>query len=142
MRAAIRGARVAMTRNRMMADVATADVVVVNPTHVAVALKYEPDRGAPRVVAKGAGTIAAKIRERGRAAPRADGRGHAAGPGAVRRCEIGQEVPADLFKAVATVLALHHDAEAAAARPPACTARLRVARRGPCARRRRPPMPA
>ena len=43
----------------MMADVATADVVLVNPTHVAVALRYEPGSGAPRVVAKGAGAIAA-----------------------------------------------------------------------------------
>ena len=52
-----------MSRNRMMAEIATADVVVVNPTHVAVALRYDPSRGAPRVVAKGADHIAAKIRE-------------------------------------------------------------------------------
>jgi flagellar biosynthetic protein FlhB len=41
----------AMSRNRMMADIAQADVVVVNPTHVAVALRYEPGKGAPRVLA-------------------------------------------------------------------------------------------
>ena len=51
-----------MSRNRMMADVADADVVLVNPTHVAVALRYDPAKGAPRVVAKGGGEVAAKIR--------------------------------------------------------------------------------
>src|SRR3712207_7804391 len=45
-----RATQMAMSRNRMMAEVATADVLLVNPTHVAVALKYEADRGAPRVV--------------------------------------------------------------------------------------------
>ena len=39
------------------------DVLLVNPTHVAVALKYDPEKGAPRVVAKGAGEVAAKLRE-------------------------------------------------------------------------------
>ena len=43
---------------------AATSVVVVNPTHVAVALRYDPVRGAPRVLAKGSGTIAAKIREK------------------------------------------------------------------------------
>ncbi len=53
----------AMARNRQMADVPTADVVMVNPTHVAVALRYDPAKGAPRVIAKGQGPIATKIRE-------------------------------------------------------------------------------
>ena len=52
-----------MSRNRMMAEVAEADVLLVNPTHYAVALKYDPAKGAPRVVAKGAGEVAAKLRE-------------------------------------------------------------------------------
>src|SRR3712207_7836554 len=59
-----RSTQMAMSRNRMMAEVATADVLLVNPTHVAVALRYEADRGAPRVVAKGADEVAAKLRER------------------------------------------------------------------------------
>src|SRR3954466_9040517 len=59
----IRAKQMAMARNRQMADVPTADVVLVNPTHVAVALRYEPEKGAPRVIAKGRGAIAAKIRE-------------------------------------------------------------------------------
>ena len=64
LKGAIRARQLAASRNRMIADVSTADVVLVNPTHVAVALRYEPELGAPRVVARGAGAIAAKIRER------------------------------------------------------------------------------
>ena len=59
----IRQRQLAMSRNRMMAEVANADVVMVNPTHVAVALRYEPGTGAPRVIAKGKGHVASKIRE-------------------------------------------------------------------------------
>src|SRR2546429_9316852 len=59
----IRQRQVEMSRNRMMAAVAVSSVVVVNPTHIAVALEYRPELGAPRVVAKGQGVIAARIRE-------------------------------------------------------------------------------
>ena len=58
-----RARQMAMSRNRMIAAIGDADVVLVNPTHFAVALKYEPGKSAPRVVAKGAGHIAARIRE-------------------------------------------------------------------------------
>ncbi|GAB3684184.1 EscU/YscU/HrcU family type III secretion system export apparatus switch protein [Angustibacter aerolatus] len=100
-----RSMQMAMSRNRMMADIATADVVMVNPTHVAVALRYQPGRGAPVVVAKGAGVVAAKIRERAaehrvplvQDVPLARAL-HAA-------CEVGQEIPAELYGAVAQVLA-------------------------------------
>jgi flagellar biosynthetic protein FlhB len=105
----LKGARrsraLAMSRNRMMAEIATADVVVVNPTHVAVALRYDPARGAPRVVAKGADHIAARIREL------ADlHRVPMVSDIPLARtlhssCEIGQEIPAELYRAVATVLA-------------------------------------
>ena len=74
----------AAARNRMMADVPQADVVLVNPVHVVVALRYEADRGTPRVVAKGAGAVAARIREP-REQPGAAGRGRAARPGPARR---------------------------------------------------------
>src|SRR3954462_11786473 len=63
MKAHRRGLQMAMSRNRMMSDVKEADVLLVNPTHVAVALKYESAKGAPRVVANGADEIAAKLRE-------------------------------------------------------------------------------
>jgi flagellar biosynthesis protein FlhB len=105
----VRGARrsraLAMSRNRMMAEIATADVVVVNPTHVAVALRYDPSRGAPRVVAKGADHVAAKIREladRHRVPMVAD---VPLARTLHSSCEIGQEIPAELYRAVATVLA-------------------------------------
>jgi flagellar biosynthetic protein FlhB len=62
-KARIRQIRMERARRRMMAAVPKADVVVTNPTHYAVALKYEPGKmAAPRVVAKGADTIAARIR--------------------------------------------------------------------------------
>jgi flagellar biosynthetic protein FlhB len=101
----IRQRQRAMARNRMMADVPKADVVVVNPTHVAVALRYDPSKGAPRVLAKGSGTIAAKIRERAgehripmvQDVPLA--RALYAG------CDIGAEIPPEFYGAVARVLA-------------------------------------
>jgi flagellar biosynthetic protein FlhB len=104
-RSARRSRQMALRRNRMLRDVETADVVVVNPTHVAVALRYEPGRGAPRVVAKGADNIAAKIREvaeKNRVPMVSD---VPLARTLYKSCEIGQEIPADLFKAVATVLA-------------------------------------
>ena len=62
-----RSRALAMSRNRMMSTIADADVVMINPTHVAVALKYEPGRSAPRVVAKGSGEVARRIREKAEA---------------------------------------------------------------------------
>jgi flagellar biosynthetic protein FlhB len=60
----IRALRMERARKRMMAEVPTSDVVITNPTHYAVALKYESDKmAAPRVVAKGQDNIALKIRE-------------------------------------------------------------------------------
>jgi flagellar biosynthesis protein FlhB len=100
-----RARQMAMSRNRMMADVPLADVVIVNPTHVAVALRYDPARGAPRIVAKGGDHIAARIRaiaEENRIPMVAD---IPLARTLYGSCEIGQEIPADLYKAVATVLA-------------------------------------
>ena len=102
---AIRSRALAMSRNRMMADVADADVVLVNPTHVAVALKYDPARGAPRVVAKGADHIAARIRELAEEHRVPMVQDIPLARTLYATCEIGQEIPADLFQGVATVLA-------------------------------------
>jgi flagellar biosynthetic protein FlhB len=105
----IRGQRraraLAMARNRMMSDVPTADVVVVNPTHVAVALRYDPKRGAPRVVAKGADNVAAKIRELAEAHRVPMVRDVPLARTLHETCDIGQEIPPELYRAVATVLA-------------------------------------
>jgi flagellar biosynthetic protein FlhB len=100
-----RAAALAVSRNRMMADVATADVLLVNPTHVAVALRYEPERGAPRVVAKGADEIAAKLREKAAEARVPLVQDVPLARALHASCEIGQEVPPQLFTAVARVLA-------------------------------------
>ncbi|WP_229067914.1 flagellar biosynthesis protein FlhB [Actinoplanes sp. DH11] len=101
----IRARQMAMAQSRQMADVPTADVVVVNPVHVAVALRYEPEKGAPRVVAMGRGPLAAKIRELAN-----DNRVPMVQDVPLARslydsCEVGQEIPADFFGAVAKVLA-------------------------------------
>ncbi|GAB3630456.1 flagellar biosynthesis protein FlhB [Pandoraea terrae] len=92
-------------RRRMMADVPKADVIVTNPTHFAVALEYRDDMGAPRVLAKGTDLVAQRIREIGvehrvpilEAPPLARA--------LHRHVEIGQEIPAALYTAVAEVLA-------------------------------------
>ena len=100
-----RSRQLSMSRNRMIAAVAGADVVLVNPTHFAVAIKYEPGKSAPRIVAKGAGQIAARIREQAgtdkvpivKDIPLTRAL-HAA-------CELGDEIPLELYTAVARVLA-------------------------------------
>jgi flagellar biosynthesis protein FlhB len=105
MKAHRRATQMAMSRNRMMAEVAEADVLLVNPTHVAVALKYEAARGAPRVVAKGAGEVATKLRERALEARVPLVQDIPLARALHASCDIGQEVPAQLFTAVARVLA-------------------------------------
>jgi flagellar biosynthesis protein FlhB len=106
LKARIRSQQREMARRRMMAEVPKADVVVTNPTHFAVALKYDRDRmGAPQVVAKGTSLVAQKIRELAvenrvpilEAPPLARA--------LHRHAEIGDQVPAALYTAVAEVLA-------------------------------------
>ncbi|MFZ6748396.1 flagellar biosynthesis protein FlhB [Undibacterium sp. Ren11W] len=105
-KAKIRQQQREMARRRMMSEVPTADVIVTNPTHFAVALKYkEGGLGAPRVVAKGADAVAAKIRELGKenniplleAPPLARA--------LFTHTELGDEIPEGLYAAVAEVLA-------------------------------------
>lgn len=95
-----------MARKRMMADVPKADVVVTNPTHIAIAIKYDREKGnAPIVVAKGAGHIAEKIREiaRKHGVPVLENKPLART--LHKTVKVGMEIPADLYKAVAEVLA-------------------------------------
>jgi len=105
LRSILRSRALAISRNRMMADVPSADVVVVNPTHVAVALRYEANKGAPRVVAKGADHVAARIRELAEQHRVPMVQDVPLARTLYSACEIGQEIPADLYQAVATVLA-------------------------------------
>ncbi len=102
----IRQTQQEIASRRMMAEVPKADVVVTNPTHFAVALRYDQEgMRAPRVVAKGADLMAAQIRERARAA----GVPLFAAPPLARALyystRVDQEIPAGLYVAVAHVLA-------------------------------------
>jgi len=94
-----------MSQRRMMEDVPTADVVITNPTHVSVALSYADRSGAPKVVAKGRDFVALRIRE---VAIRHDVPLFEAPPLAralYATTEVGNEIPGDLYLAVARVLA-------------------------------------
>lgn len=104
-KSAIRSRQLAMSRNRMIADVPQADVVMVNPTHVAVALRYQPERGAPVVVARGAGVVATRIREVAAEHDVPLVRDVPLTRALYTATEVGQEIPPQLFAAVAQVLA-------------------------------------
>ncbi len=104
-KAAIRRRQVKMSRMRMMAEVGRADVVIVNPVHVAVALRYDPGKGAPRVVAKGADEVAAAIREEAAKHDVPIVEDVPLARTLWQVCDIDDEIPADLFEAVARVLA-------------------------------------
>jgi len=95
-----------MSRTRMLTSVTSADLVVMNPTHYAVALKYdERAMAAPRVVAKGADLLALKIRDLAREARVPVLQAPPLARALWAHCEVEQEVPAALFAAVAQVLA-------------------------------------
>jgi flagellar biosynthetic protein FlhB len=102
---AIRSRQMSISRNRMIGMVSASDVVIVNPTHYAVALKYESARGAPEVVAKGTGDVAKRIREKAEE----HGVPIVREPVLTRTiywaCDLGQVIPADLYEAVAQLLA-------------------------------------
>lgn len=100
-----RSVQLAASRNRMMAEIPKADVVMVNPTHVAVALRYQAERGAPVVVARGAGVIAARIRELATEHDVPLVQDVPLARALYASTEVGQEIPAELFAAVAQVLA-------------------------------------
>jgi flagellar biosynthesis protein FlhB len=104
-KARIRRIRVMRARKRMMAKVPTATVVVTNPTHYAVALAYDrANNPAPRIVAKGLDSLAARIRE----VAEANGVPVVANPllaRALHRFDIDTEIPAEHYKAVAEIIA-------------------------------------
>lgn len=94
-----------MSERRMMADIPQADVIVVNPTHYAVALKYDDTRmRAPIVVAKGVDEVAAKIREIAGTANVPIFEAPPLARALHRSVRIGDEIPANLYLAVAQVL--------------------------------------
>lgn len=109
----IRALQREMARRRMMTEVPKADVVVTNPTHFSVALKYDAAKmGAPMVVAKGRGELALKIRE----IANEHGVPLLEAPPLARalykHCELEQSIPAALYTAVAEVMAYVYQLDA------------------------------
>jgi flagellar biosynthetic protein FlhB len=104
-RGAIRKRQIQQAKTRMLADVPTADVVVVNPTHFAVALRYDGSLPAPEVVARGADHVAAAIR----AVAEEHGVPIVSNPPLARTLyrdvDLGRTIPEELFAGVAEVLA-------------------------------------
>ncbi len=125
---------------RMLREVPRADVVVTNPTHVAVAIRYDrSSMAAPRVVAKGEGYIAQRIREVAMENAVAVVERPELARGLYGAVEIGQEIPQEFYKAVAELLAYVYRL-AGGARPAASRRQPPPAnRRPPPAARRRPP---
>lgn len=106
LKGAMRRKQVSLSRSRMMAAVAGADVVVTNPTHFAVALRYEPSRGhAPRVVAKGADEVARRIREEAQIYGVPIVEDPPLARAVFGACDLDAVVPAELYVAVARLLA-------------------------------------
>jgi len=102
----IRTTQLEMARKRMMAAVPEADVVVTNPTHISVALKYDRDKShAPIVVAKGADNLAAKIREIAKKSDVPLVENKPLARTLYKSVEVGDVVPANLFRAIAEILA-------------------------------------
>ncbi len=102
----VRQAQMDMAGRRMMESVPDADVVIVNPTHFSVALKYDPKKdGAPIMVASGADHLAFRIRE----VARSEGVPIVSSPALARSLyrfgKVDQEIPTGLFVAVAQILA-------------------------------------
>lgn len=95
-----------LMKQRVRDAVRTADVVVTNPTHFAVALKYDPEKNAaPIVVAKGADVLAAKIKEFAKEDRIPIVPNIRLARALYKQCEVGDTVPRELFAAVAEVLA-------------------------------------
>jgi flagellar biosynthetic protein FlhB len=93
-------------RRRMLTDVESATTVLVNPTHISVALRYRPGVDvAPVIVAIGRGAVAKRIRERAQEHRVPVVRAVSLARALEKHCEIGDEVPSQLFEAVARVLA-------------------------------------
>lgn len=101
----IRQQQRAVARRRMMAKVPTATVVVTNPTHYAVAIDWKEGMRAPRVVAKGTGEVAQRIKDLARAAGVPLLEAPPLARALNRHVELDAEVPAALYQAVAQVLA-------------------------------------
>lgn len=95
-----------VSQRRMMQDVPKADVVITNPTHFAVALKYEPERSAPYVVAKGADYVAKKIKDVARESGVEIVENKPLARMLYHNVDVGAEIPPELYRAVAEILSV------------------------------------
>lgn len=105
LKARVRSMQQQMARKRMMAEVPKADVIITNPTHLSVAISYQREKmDAPRIVAKGADHLAFRIREiaKENRVPIIENKPVAR---ALYKQEIGEEIPEEMFTAVAEILA-------------------------------------
>lgn len=107
-----------LVRGRMLSDVPKASVVVTNPTHYAVALQYEQDMAAPRIVAMGTDLLALKIREVATAARVPVLEAPPLARALYRHGDVGAQVPVELYTAVAQVLAWVYRLRNAVQAPP------------------------
>ena len=108
----IRRIQRAMARRRMMADVPNADVIITNPTHYAIALSYKMDSmEAPKVIAKGVGFLAQKIKELAQEHEIPQVENKPLARALYKSVEIGEYIPAHLYKAVAEILAYIYKAK-------------------------------
>lgn len=105
MRAFIKQRQRAVARQRMMAEVPQADVVITNPTELAVAVKYERKMRAPKVIAKGARLIAQRIKSIAKEHDIPVVEDKPLAQLLFKSVEVGQEIPPTLYKAVAEILA-------------------------------------
>lgn len=106
LKARVRSIQREMARKRMMKDVPLADVIVTNPTHIAVALKYDAEKmAAPRVVAKGADLVAQRIKEVARKHNIPLVENVPLARALHKSVKIGGTVPRNLYQAIAEVLA-------------------------------------
>jgi len=96
----------------MMKEVPKADVVITNPTHYAVAIKYEPEkRSAPYVLAKGADFMAKRIKEIAKENKIQTVENKPLAQALYNNVDVGEAIPPDLYKAVAEVLAFVYNLE-------------------------------
>ncbi|MTI65707.1 MAG: flagellar biosynthesis protein FlhB [Firmicutes bacterium] len=101
-----------MAMNRMISEVPSSDVVITNPTHLAVAIRYDTDKDdAPKVIAKGADFIAKQIREAANESDIPIIENKPLARTLYKQVEIDEEIPMELYQAVAEILALVYEME-------------------------------
>ncbi len=111
-KARIKKIQMEMAQKRMMAEIPTADVVITNPTHYAVALRYNKEReNAPRVIAKGIDNMALKIKEIARAHEIQIVENPPLARELYAKCDLDETIPENFYQAVAEVLAFVYRAK-------------------------------